>query len=130
MFDPCSNLAAGAGILSRCFETATDSDSAEALKNAFSCYYSGKHNSAKYYRYVNRVVGRARMDISSVTVDTSSRWRPELRPITIHKNKSNTTKKLQTQPSRQEAQSPMVSYSAGTPSTNNAVINLGDQYPN
>jgi type IV secretion system protein VirB1 len=60
-FMPCRNLAAGAAILSRCFDAAQSATRAtqQALRASLSCYASGDW--AKGYRtgYVQRVVANA-----------------------------------------------------------------------
>lgn len=65
-FDPCSNLAAGAAILHRCFESArraktgAEVDSQSALRASLSCYAGG--NFSKYRAgYVQRVIESARL---------------------------------------------------------------------
>jgi type IV secretion system protein VirB1 len=66
-FDPCRNLAAGAAILQRCFESArraqtdTEANSQSALRASLSCYASGNFSSGYRTGYVQRVVNNARI---------------------------------------------------------------------
>jgi type IV secretion system protein VirB1 len=65
-FDPCRNLAAGAAILQRCFESAqhaqtdTHADLQSALRASLSCYASGDFSTGYRTGYVQRVVSGAR----------------------------------------------------------------------
>jgi len=56
-FDPCKNLQAMQAILGDCFERATQrADSQTALRQAFSCYYSGNFQTGFDHGYVRKVV--------------------------------------------------------------------------
>lgn len=60
-FDACSNLQAMQGILSECFERASararvQKNDQAALRQAFSCYYSGNFQTGFDHGYVNKVV--------------------------------------------------------------------------
>jgi type IV secretion system protein VirB1 len=60
-FDPCSNLTAGAQILSGCFTSAKGKfgGDQDALRAALSCYYSGNYTTGFKAGYVQRVVANA-----------------------------------------------------------------------
>lgn len=68
-FDPCRNLAAGAAILQRCFDTArsmtrvaastTGRPTQQALRASLSCYASGDFVTGYRTGYVQRVVANA-----------------------------------------------------------------------
>lgn len=60
-FDACPNVAAGASILKDCYERArvhhsSHNESQLALRDAFSCYYSGNFKTGYTSGYVLRVV--------------------------------------------------------------------------
>lgn len=56
-FDPCSNLSAMQRILSECFGRAAQRANAQtALRQAFSCYYSGNFQTGFQHGYVNKIV--------------------------------------------------------------------------
>ena len=56
-FDPCTNLQAMQGILGDCFDRATKrADAQTALRQAFSCYYSGNFQTGFDHGYVRKVV--------------------------------------------------------------------------
>jgi type IV secretion system protein VirB1 len=61
VFDPCTNLAAGAKILAACFSSATarDGDEQQSLRAALSCYYSGNFRTGFDSGYVQSVVAHA-----------------------------------------------------------------------
>ncbi|MFX1671610.1 lytic transglycosylase domain-containing protein [Paraburkholderia sp. A2WS-5] len=61
VFDPCSNLAAGAAILKECFTRAqrTRARRQDALRAALSCYASGDFSAGYRTGYVQRVVANA-----------------------------------------------------------------------
>ena len=58
-FDACANLRAGSAILTDCYARAKKSvsDSQDALRAAFSCYYSGNFVTGFRDGYVAKVVG-------------------------------------------------------------------------
>jgi type IV secretion system protein VirB1 len=60
-FEPCTNLAAGARILSQCFTSAHTAvaEPQQALRIAFSCYYSGNASTGFSQGYVQKVVAAA-----------------------------------------------------------------------
>ncbi|MDM5177665.1 lytic transglycosylase domain-containing protein [Massilia sp. DJPM01] len=57
-FDPCRNLSAGSAILAECYQRAgkTGRSEQDALRAAFSCYYSGNFISGFRLGYVLKVV--------------------------------------------------------------------------
>ena len=56
-FDPCINLQAMQGILSDCFARASArAETQTALRQAFSCYYSGNFQTGFDHGYVRKVV--------------------------------------------------------------------------
>ncbi|NHZ82387.1 transglycosylase SLT domain-containing protein [Massilia sp. CCM 8695] len=57
-FDPCRNLSAGSAILAECYQRAgkTGRSQQDALRAAFSCYYSGNFISGFRLGYVLKVV--------------------------------------------------------------------------
>ena len=56
-FEPCANLAAMQGILGECFFRASLRTSKQAaLRNAFSCYYSGNFVTGHQHGYVGKVL--------------------------------------------------------------------------
>lgn len=56
-FDPCANLNAMQGILGECFSRASRRASTQAaLRNAFSCYYSGNFQTGHQHGYVSKVL--------------------------------------------------------------------------
>ena len=61
-FEPCPNLAAMQGILGECFARAshgrevTDKPKQAALRDAFSCYYSGNFVTGHQHGYVGKVL--------------------------------------------------------------------------
>lgn len=57
-FDPCANLRAGAAILKDCYQRALRArhDEQAALRDAFSCYYSGNFTTGYRQGYVLKVV--------------------------------------------------------------------------
>ncbi len=61
-FDVCLNLYAGSQILSECYERARAKgrDEQNALRDAFSCYYSGNFKTGYRTGYVALVVGAGR----------------------------------------------------------------------
>ncbi|MEY8876933.1 MAG: lytic transglycosylase domain-containing protein [Leptothrix sp. (in: b-proteobacteria)] len=58
VFQPCRNLGAAQVLLKRCFERARRQGSPQqtALRQAFSCYYSGNFSTGYAHGYVQRVV--------------------------------------------------------------------------
>ncbi|OXC71727.1 lytic transglycosylase domain-containing protein [Caballeronia sordidicola] len=82
-FDPCANLRAGAAILSDCYSRASARMGAgqNALRAAFSCYYSGNFKRG-YVRdsgtssYVKRIV-------SFVASTDPTRAKADVRPIAV-----------------------------------------------
>ena len=56
-FDACANLAAMQAILNECFERASSRQRPQAaLRNAFSCYYSGNFVTGHRHGYVRKVL--------------------------------------------------------------------------
>ena len=56
-FAPCANLAALQGILSECFSRARRrAPQQAALRDAFSCYYSGNFATGRQHGYVGKVL--------------------------------------------------------------------------
>ena len=56
-FDPCANLAAMQGILGECFSRASRRAPRQtALRDAFSCYYSGNFLTGHQHGYVGKVL--------------------------------------------------------------------------
>ncbi|MBC7732686.1 MAG: lytic transglycosylase domain-containing protein [Bacteriovorax sp.] len=56
-FAPCANLAALQGILSECFSRARQRAPPQAaLRDAFSCYYSGNFATGRQHGYVGKVL--------------------------------------------------------------------------
>ncbi len=56
-FEPCPNLAAMQGILSECFSRASERQPKQAaLRDAFSCYYSGNFVTGHQHGYVGKVL--------------------------------------------------------------------------
>ena len=56
-FDPCTNLQAMQSILRDCFaRAAARTDTQTALRQAFSCYYSGNFQTGFDHGYVRKVV--------------------------------------------------------------------------
>lgn len=59
-FDPCANLKAMQGILSDCFSRASrrpaNASKQVALRDAFSCYYSGNFVTGHQHGYVGKVL--------------------------------------------------------------------------
>lgn len=56
-FEPCSNLAAMQGILRECFSRASQRQAKQAaLRDAFSCYYSGNFVTGHQHGYVGKVL--------------------------------------------------------------------------
>ena len=56
-FDPCANLTAMQGILGECFSRANRRASKQvALRDAFSCYYSGNFLTGHQHGYVSKVL--------------------------------------------------------------------------
>lgn len=75
VFEPCKNLKLGANILTTCYKRALpeSNDDQEALKKAFSCYYSnnfsrGFKKEKDGFSYVDRIVKNADKNTDSVTV--------------------------------------------------------------
>ena len=60
-FDPCANLKAAASILTSCYQRAlkVSQDKPRALKDSFSCYYSGGFTVGYRHGYVNKVLRNA-----------------------------------------------------------------------
>jgi type IV secretion system protein VirB1 len=60
-FDPCRNLRVSGEILQRCFARSADGtrDQQGALRDAFSCYYSGNFATGYRQGYVARVIASA-----------------------------------------------------------------------
>jgi type IV secretion system protein VirB1 len=78
VFEPCKNLEMGARILTQCYVSAqkTSDDDQEALRKAFSCYYSGNFTrgfkpepSFGNTSYVDRVIAKANVKIPAITKD-------------------------------------------------------------
>ena len=56
-FDPCANLTAMQGILGECFSRASRRAAQQtALRDAFSCYYSGNFLTGHLHGYVGKVL--------------------------------------------------------------------------
>ena len=56
-FEPCPNLAAMQGILRECFSRASQRQPTQAaLRDAFSCYYSGNFVTGHKHGYVGKVL--------------------------------------------------------------------------
>ena len=56
-FEPCANLNAMQGILGECFSRASRRASTQtALRDAFSCYYSGNFQTGHQHGYVSKVL--------------------------------------------------------------------------
>ena len=56
-FEPCPNLAAMQGILLECFSRASQRQQKQAaLRDAFSCYYSGNFVTGHQHGYVSKVL--------------------------------------------------------------------------
>lgn len=57
-FDPCTNLKAAASILTSCYQRAlkVSKDKSRALKDSFSCYYSGGFTVGYRHGYVDKVL--------------------------------------------------------------------------
>jgi len=56
-FEPCANLAAMQGILGECFARASQRQPTQAaLRDAFSCYYSGNFVTGHQHGYVGKVL--------------------------------------------------------------------------
>ena len=56
-FEPCANLAAMQGILGECFARASQRQPKQAaLRDAFSCYYSGNFVTGHQHGYVGKVL--------------------------------------------------------------------------
>jgi type IV secretion system protein VirB1 len=56
-FEPCLNLAAMQGILGECFSRASQRQPKQAaLRDAFSCYYSGNFATGHQHGYVGKVL--------------------------------------------------------------------------
>ena len=56
-FEPCPNLAAMQGILRECFSRASQRQPTQAaLRDAFSCYYSGNFVTGHQHGYVGKVL--------------------------------------------------------------------------
>jgi type IV secretion system protein VirB1 len=56
-FEPCANLTAMQGILGECFSRASRrAPKQAALRDAFSCYYSGKFLTGHQHGYVGKVL--------------------------------------------------------------------------
>ena len=56
-FEPCPNLAAMQGILGECFSRASQRQAKQAaLRDAFSCYYSGNFVTGHQHGYVGKVL--------------------------------------------------------------------------
>ena len=76
VFDPCRNLQAGAAILQDCFVRAKKQlgDDQQALRAAFSCYYSGnftrgfRPDQAGQPSYVQKVVANATQEVPPIPV--------------------------------------------------------------
>jgi type IV secretion system protein VirB1 len=70
IFDLCRNLRAGAAILQDCFRRArlVYPDQQQALRAAFSCYYSGNFSTGFRHGYVSRVVLAAGKDPDAIAV--------------------------------------------------------------
>lgn len=88
-FEPCESLRAGAKILAGCFEAAKGKFSTEqqALRGAFSCYYSGNFRTG--FRpdfkgqpsYVDKVVGNARFPAAATPGAAASQKDGSGRPL-------------------------------------------------
>lgn len=56
-FEPCNNLRAMQGILGKCFARASKrAETQDALRKAFSCYYSGNFQTGFDHGYVGKVL--------------------------------------------------------------------------
>ncbi|MDI7776579.1 lytic transglycosylase domain-containing protein [Asticcacaulis sp. EMRT-3] len=77
-FDPCQNLRSGSEILADCFRSATRSmpDPQRALRDAFSCYYTGNLTSGYRLGYVAKIeaarVGGGSIRITSTPTRATS----------------------------------------------------------
>lgn len=74
-FDVCANLRAAASILTECYTHALRSwpDEQDALRRAFSCYYSGDFSTGFKHGYVLRVVNSAAVQsVSAAQIDAQS----------------------------------------------------------
>lgn len=74
-FDVCANLRAAASILTECYTRALRSwpDEQDALRRAFSCYYSGDFSTGFKHGYVLRVVnGASVQSVSATPIDAQS----------------------------------------------------------
>ena len=61
VFDPCANMRAAAGILTRCYTRASNRTGTTqvALRDALSCYYSNNFVTGYSHGYVQKVVAAA-----------------------------------------------------------------------
>ena len=83
-FEPCSNLQVAGDILKGCYLRASKAKRGEqvALRDAFSCYYSGNFTTGYRQGYVDKVV--------AATVDTT-KVIPVVPDISTERTKRNTT---------------------------------------
>lgn len=70
-FEPCANLRAMQAILSECFERAARATTQQqALRQAFSCYYSGNYSTGFREGYVDRVLAAWRANAAANVAET------------------------------------------------------------
>ena len=98
-FDACPNIKAGGEILKECFLRASKNPlkgEQQALRDAFSCYYSGNFTTGYKQGYVLKVVSAgAGSAIPKKIV-------PELSAVSISKQKNKTIPVTNEQPQKQE----------------------------
>lgn len=82
-FDACANLRAGGEILKECFSRARkNNDEQDALRAAFSCYYSGNFITGFKHGYVLKVVSGGQPAKSSKSKTVAVAPAAATRPIT------------------------------------------------
>ena len=86
-FEPCANLNAMQGILGECFSRASRRASTQtALRDAFSCYYSGNFQTGHQHGYVSKVLAawstRAKLDGGASKSTVAGLVLPQDRPPT------------------------------------------------
>jgi len=86
-FEPCANLNAMQGILGECFSRASRRASTQAaLRDAFSCYYSGNFQTGHQHGYVSKVLAawssRAKLDVGASKSANAGLVLPQDRPPT------------------------------------------------
>lgn len=98
-FDACPNLRAGGEILKECFLRASKNprkDEQQALRDAFSCYYSGNFTTGYKQGYVLKVVS------AGAGSATPKKIVPELSTASISKQKNTNITITNEQPQKQE----------------------------